>query len=416
MLPAVLVAARLIVNNLQKTIDRQNRTLPRLASVGVTLVRVTSRSIVQIACTAGSLGLSLCFWHNRQNQDEHRMKFVSTTRRQGCSRPLALSLCAVGAYAQKTQLTRLHRARDRPAQGLRGRLQQGQPEHRDQVGARLDRRHHRQAAGREGQPAGRRRDGPGRLEPGAVRHRRHAGALRAAGSRPRRRAVSRHEEPAGWVGMDVWGATVCFNTVGRREAEHSQARDLEGPDQAGLQGPDRDAATRRRRAPASSTSPPGCRCGARPTAGSTWTACTRTSRSTCTRARALRGGGAGEYVVGISFEYRANREKAKGAPIDLVFPKEGLGWDLEAFAIHKGTKKLDAAQKLVDWASATTRWSCTPRTSRSSRCRRCRSRCRTCRPTTEAAWSRTTSRGRRRTATAILAEWSKRYDAKSAPK
>ena len=34
------------------------------------------------------------------------------------------------------------------------------------------------------------------------------------------------------------------------------------------------------------------------------------------------------------------------------FPKEGLGWDLEAFAIHKGTKKLDAAKKLADWASS----------------------------------------------------------------
>jgi len=60
----------------------------------------------------------------------------------------------------------------------------------------------------------------------------------------------------------------------------------------------------------------------------------------------------GEYVVGISFEYRASTNKAKGAPIDLVFPKEGLGWDLEAFAIHKGTKKLEAAKKLADWASS----------------------------------------------------------------
>ena len=58
----------------------------------------------------------------------------------------------------------------------------------------------------------------------------------------------------------------------------------------------------------------------------------------------------GEYVVGISFEYRANREKAQGKPIDLVFPKEGLGWDLEAIAIYKGTKNLAAAQKLMDWA------------------------------------------------------------------
>jgi len=36
----------------------------------------------------------------------------------------------------------------------------------------------------------------------------------------------------------------------------------------------------------------------------------------------------------------------------LVFPKEGLGWDLEGFAIYKGTKKLDAAKKLADWASS----------------------------------------------------------------
>jgi len=60
----------------------------------------------------------------------------------------------------------------------------------------------------------------------------------------------------------------------------------------------------------------------------------------------------GEFVVGISFEYRGNTNKAKGAPIDLVFPKEGLGWDLEAFGIHKGTKKLAAAKKLADWASS----------------------------------------------------------------
>ena len=61
---------------------------------------------------------------------------------------------------------------------------------------------------------------------------------------------------------------------------------------------------------------------------------------------------AGEYVVGVSFEYRGHSNKSKGAPIDLVFPKEGLGWDLEAFAIHKGTRKMDAAMKLADWASS----------------------------------------------------------------
>ena len=61
--------------------------------------------------------------------------------------------------------------------------------------------------------------------------------------------------------------------------------------------------------------------------------------------------GAGEFPVGISFEYRANVVRTKGAPIDVLFPKEGLGWDLESIGIVKDTPKLDAAKKLADWAS-----------------------------------------------------------------
>jgi iron(III) transport system substrate-binding protein len=33
-----------------------------------------------------------------------------------------------------------------------------------------------------------------------------------------------------------------------------------------------------------------------------------------------------------------------------VFPSEGLGWELEAFAIVKNTKKLDLARKVADWS------------------------------------------------------------------
>jgi iron(III) transport system substrate-binding protein len=60
--------------------------------------------------------------------------------------------------------------------------------------------------------------------------------------------------------------------------------------------------------------------------------------------------GAGEYPVGLSFEYRANRTKKDGAPIDIVLPSEGLGWDMEATAILRTTKKADAAKALADWA------------------------------------------------------------------
>ena len=55
--------------------------------------------------------------------------------------------------------------------------------------------------------------------------------------------------------------------------------------------------------------------------------------------------------MGISFDFRGNDVKQKGAPVELVFPKEGLGWDIEASAIMKNTKKMDAAKKLMDWVA-----------------------------------------------------------------
>jgi iron(III) transport system substrate-binding protein len=56
--------------------------------------------------------------------------------------------------------------------------------------------------------------------------------------------------------------------------------------------------------------------------------------------------GAGEFPIGISFEFRAHQVKKSGAPVDLIFPKEGLGWDIEATSIMKTSKKLDAGQAL----------------------------------------------------------------------
>lgn len=58
---------------------------------------------------------------------------------------------------------------------------------------------------------------------------------------------------------------------------------------------------------------------------------------------------AGEIPIGISFAFRAAKSKKAGAPLDIIFPKEGLGWDMEATAIIKGTHKLEAAEKLVNW-------------------------------------------------------------------
>jgi len=160
------------------------------------------------------------------------------------------------------------------------------------------------------------------------------------------------KNPPAWFGMDVWGATVCFNTVEAKKRNIPKPETWEDLAKPAFKGqvvmPN----------PASS--------GTGFFDVLAWLALwgekggweymdrlheniaqyTHSGSKPCNQAAS------GEFVAGISFEYRANSNKAKGAPIDLVFPKEGLGWDLEAFAIHKGTKKLEAAKKLADWASS----------------------------------------------------------------
>jgi iron(III) transport system substrate-binding protein len=58
----------------------------------------------------------------------------------------------------------------------------------------------------------------------------------------------------------------------------------------------------------------------------------------------------GERLIGIGLDTRGASEKTKGAPLELILPKEGLGSEIEVTAIVKGTKNMDAAKKLADWA------------------------------------------------------------------
>jgi iron(III) transport system substrate-binding protein len=159
-----------------------------------------------------------------------------------------------------------------------------------------------------------------------------------------------------WWGMDVWGATVCFNTV------EAQKRNIPKPES--WQDLTKPVYKGQVVMPNPASSGTGyfdvtawlTLFGDDKGKGGGWkymdglheniAQYTHSGSKPCNMAAA------GEYVVGISFEYRGNSNKAKGAPIDLVFPKEGLGWDLEAFGIHKGTRKLEAAKKLADWASS----------------------------------------------------------------
>ena len=58
----------------------------------------------------------------------------------------------------------------------------------------------------------------------------------------------------------------------------------------------------------------------------------------------------GECAVGISFGYAGISQRDKGAPVEVIFPEEGSGWDLEANALMKKEEINPAAYTFLDWA------------------------------------------------------------------
>ena len=62
--------------------------------------------------------------------------------------------------------------------------------------------------------------------------------------------------------------------------------------------------------------------------------------------------GLGQAGGGIFFIVDALETRDKGYDVTISFPKEGIGAAAEGIAIVKGAKHLDAAKKLVDWATS----------------------------------------------------------------
>ena len=61
---------------------------------------------------------------------------------------------------------------------------------------------------------------------------------------------------------------------------------------------------------------------------------------------------AGDFPLGISAETSAADAVAKGAPIEGLLMKEGGGWEMDTAAILRGTKKPEAARRLMDFAAS----------------------------------------------------------------
>jgi iron(III) transport system substrate-binding protein len=156
--------------------------------------------------------------------------------------------------------------------------------------------------------------------------------------------------PPKWVGMDIWAAAICFNTVEaakRNLPVPTTWSDLTNPVYKGqIAMPN----------PASSGTGYLMVSGWLQSMGEQqgWKFMDGLNQNISSYqhsgSKPCRQAAAGEYALGLSFEYRANKTKKDGGPIDVILPKDGLGWDMEASGIMATTKQPAAAKKLLDWS------------------------------------------------------------------
>lgn len=177
-------------------------------------------------------------------------------------------------------------------------------------------------------------------------------AYTPAGSEQLRPSFRDTQPPSTWTGMDAFLGVICFNTVEAKKAgipQPSSWRDLLDPKYRGqLVMPH----------PASSGTGYLTVAGWIQTMGAdaAWKfmdalhqnigVYTHSGSAPCVQAAK------GERIAGISLDTRAAKEKTNGAPLEVVLPTEGVGWDVEAFGIVRGTKNMAVARKVADWAAS----------------------------------------------------------------
>lgn len=71
------------------------------------------------------------------------------------------------------------------------------------------------------------------------------------------------------------------------------------------------------------------------------------TRSGAAPARAV---ATGETLVGITFLHDAVTQKLTGAPVEIVAPCEGTGYEIGSMSIIRGARNMEQARRFYDWA------------------------------------------------------------------
>ena len=155
-----------------------------------------------------------------------------------------------------------------------------------------------------------------------------------------------------WVGMDAWADAICFNKTVARQANLPRPeawKDLLNPIYKGQIV-----------APSPSSSDTGylAVAGWLQTFGDTggWDFMDLLNDNVDTYlhagAKTCAAVATGQYAVGISFAYAGVKLAGNGSPVEVILPKEGLGWEMEATAVVKGAKHLQAAQAVANFSAS----------------------------------------------------------------
>lgn len=155
--------------------------------------------------------------------------------------------------------------------------------------------------------------------------------------------------PPTWTGMDAWVASVCYNTVEAKKAGLTPPKSWKDLLQAQYKGhlimPNPNSSGTGFLDVSSWLQMFGEKGGWEYMDGLH----ENIARYTHSGSKPCKLAAAGEIAIGISFAFRGAKSKAAGAPLEVIVPTEGVGWDMEATAIIAGTDDLAAAKTLVDW-------------------------------------------------------------------